>query len=259
MSKTAMISSLRPFFRFPFEGPEWQKRFLIGAGLILAGFVVPLIPLVFVLGYVLQVMRRAATGEDLELPPWDDWGQLALDGLRSMLIGLVYLGPGFLVFYGGMALYVVASLALPLGMELGGAAAEQWLLAFFLVAMAIMFLSMAGGLVLTVLGAIPMPVASVHFAVEGELGAAFRVREWWAILKANRWGFLIAWLLVAGLMTTWYLLLMLAYYSVVLCCLLPIAGAPAGLYLILVSAALFGHAYREGTAAESPAIEMHGA
>ena len=38
---------------------------------------------------------------------------------------------------------------------------------------------------------------------------------------------------------------MIAYCTVVLCCLIPFVLAPIGFYLSLVSAALFGQTYRE--------------
>jgi hypothetical protein len=77
---------------------------------------------------------------------------------------------------------------------------------------------------------------------------AFAVRQWWRILKADRLGYFIAWVIVAGLMGVLYLGVMLGYYTLVLCFLIPFVVAPVGLYVALVGAALFGGTYRENVA-----------
>jgi hypothetical protein len=80
------------------------------------------------------------------------------------------------------------------------------------------------------------------------VAAAFRVREWWPLLRANKLGYLIAWVVVAGLMALSYAALIMVYYTLVLCCFIPLLMAPAGFYVSLVSAALFGQTYRESVA-----------
>ncbi len=55
-------------------------------------------------------------------------------------------------------------------------------------------------------------------------------------------------MIAAGLMGILYFASMLAYYSIVLCCFIPILMAPIGFYVSLVGAALFGHIYRESAA-----------
>jgi len=51
-------------------------------------------------------------------------------------------------------------------------------------------------------------------------------------------------LLIRG-MAILYTVLMIAYYTVVLCCFIPFLAAPIGFYLSLIGAALFGQTYRE--------------
>lgn len=248
MSESTTSASLRAVFKFPFQGPGWQGRFAVGSALVLAGWIVPIVPLVFVYGYVVQVMRRAIAGEALDLPVWDDWGRLGADGLRATVVGLVYILPGLIVYLGGIAVYLAATLALPLAESAGGDASV--LFAFvFLGAMGILFVSLAAGCLLLVLGAIPAPVAVAHMVAKDRLAAGFRPGEWWRILRANWLGFFISWVIAAGLGAIVYLVLMVAYYSLVLCCLAPLLAAPASYYVTLVSAALFAQSYREGAEA----------
>jgi hypothetical protein len=249
MPEPVAITPLKTLFKFPFQGPNWRNNFIIGAALALANSIVPLVPMIFVYGYALQIMRRAIEGQDLELPPWDDWGKLALDGLRLMLVGLVYLLPGILVLLGGLILYFASFVSLPLmadAAEKGGDGQIALLLSIsFLGSMAIMMLSMLLGSLLILLGLIPLPVATAHFAVRDQVTAAFRIREWWPLLRANKLGYFAAWVVVFGLMSIVYFAFAMAYYTLVLCCLIPLLAAPVNFYLSIIAAALFGQTYRE--------------
>ncbi len=232
------LSDLKPLFLFPFQGPDWANRFIIGCALLFAGWVVPVLPVLLLYGYAVEVMRRVIGGEEPNLPPWQDWGRLFMDGLRAFAVGLVYFLPGTLVYFGGMGLYF-ASLYVPL------LANREPTMALVLVAMAILFVSMFLGSLLFLLGAIPFPAAIAQFVTEGRLGAAFQVRRWWAVLKERRWEYGIAWLLLIGVIGLVYFAIMLLYYTICLCWLVPIATAPLAFYAILVAAALFGHVWRE--------------
>jgi hypothetical protein len=244
--------SIKQILRFPFQGEEWQSRFLIGVGVILAGFVIPLLPTVLIAGYVLRVTRQAVRGESPHLPAWDDWGALALDGLKASLIHLAYLGPGVLVWGGGMTLYFLTSFSFPLLTSLMERTESLFILfpVIMLLNIAVMFLSMTLGGLLLILGAVPVPVAKAHFAAQDDLAAAFRMREWWPRLRDHKLDYLVAWVVVVGLFTLWYIGGLLLSYTIVLCWVMPLLGAPFGIYIALVSAALFGQTYRQSGAAE---------
>jgi hypothetical protein len=116
----------------------------------------------------------------------------------------------------------------------------------FMIGMAAMFLSMAVGSTLFLLGAAPLPAALAHFATQDRLGAAFSVREWWPILKANRMGYFISFVSVIGIFGLAYFAFFILYSTLVLLCLAIFILAPIGFYTSLVGASLFGEAYREG-------------
>lgn len=106
MLDTFSLSWLRATLRFPFQSPEWANRFLVGTALLLAGMIIPFLPTTVVYGYFVRVMRLAINGESLALPAWDNWGELFSDGLRSLGIGLIYLGPGLVTMFGGFFIYM---------------------------------------------------------------------------------------------------------------------------------------------------------
>jgi hypothetical protein len=255
MSETVTIASLKDLFRFPFQGPKWQNSFIIGSVLTFGSFIIPIIPLIFVAGYGMQIMRQAIKGQEIELPEWNDWGKLATDGLRMMGIGLIYTLPGFVVLVGGMVFYFAGSFTLPLmaafGQDNGGPSAAFPLVIFLL--MAVLFLSLLVGFVLYALGAIPLPAATAHFVAKDHFGAAFHVREWWPLVRVNKLGYLIAFVVVFGLYWIMSFVLMITYYTMILCFLVPFLAGPILFYLALISAALFGQTYRESQDLLAPA------
>jgi len=252
MTQPLSVAPLPALLRFPFQGPDWKTRFLIGSALILASFFIPLLPCILVCGYALEVMRRVIRGGEPALPPWDDWGRLGVDGLRGAVVGLVFLLPGTLVYLIGVGLYVLGIVVVPLWVGMSGHSPElaSALLALTAAGTLIFFTGVA--ILLWLLGAVPLPAAMAHFVARDGVAAAFYVREWWPILRANAMGFFIDWVLVAGLWSLAYLGSMLLSYTVILCCLVPFLAAPALFYLWVVSAAKFALSYRDGAALVTP-------
>lgn len=250
MSEAITTTSLKSTFRFPFRGEGWQNRFFVGVALTFANLLVPIIPSLLVSGYTLRVMRRVIQGEEPTLPAWEDWGGLLMDGLRRLAVGLVYMLPGILVSFGGILLYFVVTFSFPF---LAAFAEEQRGLVvmfalLFLVSMVALFLSIFLGSALTILGFIPLPVATAHFVAHDEVSAAFRVREWFRLLWANKLGYMIAFVIVAGLIAIMYVAVMLTVYTFILLPLMYLVALPFGFYFSLVSAVVFGQTYRESVA-----------
>lgn len=251
MSQVVNGSALKTLFTFPFQGQDWRNRFLIGSALLLASLFIPIVPALFVAGYALIILRQAIKGEKLELPPWTEWGKLAVDGLRAGLIALVYLLPGILVIIVGFVIYLVTIFgSIPLAETVGrsGDASIVTFLAMLYGSMGVMFICMAVGMLLLLLGSIPLPVALAHFAIRDNVGAAFRVREWWPLLRANALGYFIAWVVISGLYSILYTAIVIVYYTIVGCCLAPFLSAPIGFFLTVIGAGLFGQTYRESEA-----------
>lgn len=243
MTKRAVLAPVRSIFRFPFEGPGWQNRYLVGAGLLFLSFIIPIVPAIFVYGYMLQIMRQAIAGKPLALPEWDDWARLGKDGLRVFLVALVFLLPALVVFCASTGLYAAGALALPTAAagdgELAGAVVSFYLLTFGL-----FFIGLFASSLLAILGFIPLPMATAHVAAEDSVVAAIRFGEWWPGLRKGALDYFIAWVIFFGLIAAAYLVFIVGYYSIVLCCLLPFVGAPLAFYVMAIGSALFGENYR---------------
>jgi hypothetical protein len=252
MPRELTTTSIKVLLKFPFKEREWRGRFLIGVLLYLACFI-PFLGLaagMIIYGYIIQVMRRASKGEDLVMPAWDDWGGMLKDGFLGAVIQIVYLLPGLFVFYGGMFVYFFAilgsNLLIPFAaQENGDPSLVILFLLIFFASFAILFLGLG-----------PLPVALAHFSAQGRMSAAFRIREWWPLLRANKLGYFVAWVIVAGLGAMLYMALMPLYFVFsFMFFLLPflmifvfIVFVPLYLYLALVSAAVFGRTYWESVA-----------
>jgi hypothetical protein len=104
------------------------------------------------------------------------------------------------------------------------------------------------GLTLIIAGTAVLPAATAHFVATGHLVAAFRVREWWPLMRKNKLGYMSAWVIAFVLAVAVTIALNLSYYALVLCCLVPIVGSPLSFYTMLISAALFGETYGDSVA-----------
>ena len=78
-------------FSFAFQDEEWLKKIAIGAVLALTG--IGMVPL---FGWMMEIIRRAKVG-DYSLPDWSDFGKLIVDGLKAMLIILIWMVPVYII------------------------------------------------------------------------------------------------------------------------------------------------------------------
>lgn len=243
------MSQLESLLAFPLRDEQRAGKFAVGTGLLLASFLLPVLPALFVYGYLLRVMRNAVEDGELELPAWGDWGGLFKDGLKALVVGGSYLLPGVVLILCGSIVYCVAAIAIPIGVEANPAAAGDDVLGLLVfAAMLLFFLSIAIGSLLALLGAIPLPVAAANMVAELRLGAAYRLRHLGRLLAANPVGWFGAWVVLFGLLAITYALMTIGYYTLVLSCVLPVLLMPFWLYALLVAAGQFGLAYRESRA-----------
>jgi hypothetical protein len=247
MNMQAATAQLRPYFGFPFQDRESRNRFIAGSALTIASIIIPIIPALFVYGYVLRIMRATADGEPPAMPAWEDWSSLLSVGVRGAIVNFVFLLPGMAVFFLGLAVYFGILILAPIVQGTPASSANpDAFFGFFMIGMGALFLCMTVGSILFLLGAIPLPAALAHFAAQDRLGAGFSVREWWPILKANKLGFFISFVCTIGIFGIGYYAFLILYSTLVLLCVAIFILAPVGFYTSLVGASLFGDAYREG-------------
>ena len=245
-------------FSFPFKDPNWQQKLLIAFLLVIANFIIPFIPMIFLLGYCYQIARSIIIdkAEMPVLPEWQDWGGFFKDGIKLIGVSLVYMLPAVLVFALGVLVIAGGSFLIVFLEGLGER--YQVLLGIFSMLSSLSWVFFMGvGMVLSLLTGIFYAPAVTHMIAKGEVAAAFHFKEWWPYFKKNFFGFLLSYLMIWGISMVSAILMQILQLTVVLCCLIPILMSFVSTYSTLVSYALFGYAYLEGVEKDSR-IEVRG-
>lgn len=250
-TQTFTADQLQALFAFPFKDADWKNKFLIGSLIVLAGYIIPIVPFFFIYGYMVHVMRRIIV-EQAEpwLPAWDDWGKLLIDGLKLFGVGFIYMLPALILFLiGFLLMFVIPVLGIPFIAILGEENADTAGVIFGIITI----VSMVGSTILFGLGHLVMlaivvvfPAIFGHVVATDEFSAAFRIKEWWAIFRANIGGFLIALIVVLLVNMVLGIAMYLLYFTIILCCLMPLISAPVTMYLTVIYGAIFGQVYRGG-------------
>jgi len=238
MSNIVTTGGLKRALTFSFEDPKWGTKYLIGGLLVIASVIIPIIPLLLLLGYAARIIRRI-TNEDGQpaLPEWNNWGDLLVDGLRLFGLYVIYLLPGILLLvFGYLAMLVPAisgrfdtgSPVAPLG------------------AMLVMWFIMGLGTLLFLAASFFLGPAAVHTVAKSRFAAGFEFSAWWKVLRANLSGFVLTFALATGLSQLAAGAASISLLTVFLIFLVPFIAIAAWLYTGVVTAALTAAAYRDG-------------
>ncbi|MDY7083279.1 MAG: DUF4013 domain-containing protein [Halobacteria archaeon] len=73
--------------KYPTNREDWIKQYIIGVALIFFFWLI--IPALILGGYYVNVLRQTEAGNE-ELPAFDDFGKLIVDGLKALVIVFVY-------------------------------------------------------------------------------------------------------------------------------------------------------------------------
>lgn len=241
MSLATPTGSVADTLAFPFRGPNWKSKLLIAVLLGIGGIFTFFISTIFLGGYFVRLMRRIIL-EDAEpqLPDWYDWGRLFVDGLKLTFASLIYSLPTMILFGIGYASYFVP---LILGTS---ADSDETVGLFILLGMGTAWCLFGIGMLLTAFLMFVLPAALAHLAKENSFGAAFHIRAWWAIFRRSFWEFLVAAVVMLGLVGLLSLVYNAFFFTIILCWLAPIVLVALMTYASLVYFALVAQAYRSG-------------
>ncbi|MFC6824855.1 DUF4013 domain-containing protein [Halopelagius fulvigenes] len=166
-----MISDSLNYLR---TSEDWVKTVLIGGILSLLGVFV--VPVVFILGYFVRVIRATMHGDETA-PSFDNWGELGMDGLKAAAISLVYAivptAVAGLLIGGSVLTFSVGGNGPSGGLAaLGGVALFVGILALFVLGLLAMY---------------AIPAAIANFVETGEVGAGFRFGELRPVLTSGKY------------------------------------------------------------------------
>lgn len=229
---------------FPFKGENAAGKFALACLVVAAGYLIPVIPWIFFLGYVYQIMGEVVIGEDTRMPVWSDWGRLFRDGAKLFGLSFIYALPVNVVFLGSFILYFVSTFAFALAAEASPNSAAPLL---FLFSPFILLFAIAVGYLLLLMFALVFPAAAANLVAKDRFRAGFDFGTMWRVVRANPGGFLIAFLLALGVLAFLMFAANIIYMTIILCFLLPFLILILFVYFALVSGALFADAYRAGS------------
>ncbi len=162
-----------------YPSSDWKKVITLGIFTILS-FVIIGIP--FVLGYFLRVIKSTLAGYD-ELPEFDEWGDMFIDGLKVFVVNIVYFIIPIIVIGAG----VFTSLAT---FSTSGSITNP--MAFFGLLGGTAFI----GIILVVIFGLLAYIATANMALYDEMGAAFNFSEILERISMIGWGKYIIWYIV---------------------------------------------------------------
>lgn len=160
------------------------KKLVILGFMFLISFLI--VPAFLVLGYGFRALKASIAGAD-ELPEYDEWGEMFVDGLKVFVVEFVYfLIPALIIIIGSWASIAALAAASTTGTMTDPTAFIGIISGTVLI----------GGIVAIILGLIAT-IALANMAYnDSELGAAFRFGEIMNIISQIGWVDYIIWYVV---------------------------------------------------------------
>ncbi len=246
--KPNVTGAVKTLLKFPFQDPKWGTEAVDWRGFGVCQCHHPLLPAILLTGYIARLMRSTARGNDPALPEWDDWGGLLRDGFRLWAASFLYALPLVAMMLFSIGFIYGPMFLMPI-LEMEGTSPDGGFVA-------LLDPMGTGNLLLhrdfdAPRGSLPvvLPPMMVHTAERNEFSAAFKIGEWWGILRRNLAGFLAAAILTVGIYSALIFGVQLLYMTIFLCLFIPLLISPVVFYLCLTSSVAFAQAYQAGSPA----------
>ena len=239
------MKNLQEILLFPVRDDDARKQFLLACLAVVAGYIIPILPLFLLMGYCAKVMRQVIDERKRpSMPEWQgsDWSEMLMDGLRIygaqfvlMLPLLILMGCAIFATFGGSMTMAVsaeenARAIAPFGAFLffGG----------FAFIMLFILLSLPYSILISAVGP--------HVATTRSFESAFRFSDWWQVFRKGFGQFLLGFAITMGISFALSLVIQFAMLTIVLLCLIPFLMIPLTAYLTLVTNTIYAQAYLTG-------------
>ncbi|MBM4241640.1 MAG: DUF4013 domain-containing protein [Euryarchaeota archaeon] len=151
--------------------------------------IIGLIVGLFGYGYLIRIIKSSVAGVS-ELPEFDEWAGLLIDGIKVAIVGFIYSLPAIIIVLISAAALVVGLLGSISGNPSAALSAAAG--------------AGVGGIILAMLYMIIIvpivAMAVAHMAYNDQFGAAFRFSELFDKIGSIGWGDLIVWYIVVGIL-----------------------------------------------------------
>ncbi len=239
---------------FPVKDAEARKQFLIACLVTLAGFIIPLIPTIILMGYGVKIMRQVITErKNPSMPEWQgsDWSAMLMDGLRVFGLQIILMLPLFLIMGCGIFFMISGSIGFTALAEESTQAFAPLGILFYLLGIGIMMLfsllSIPYGVIIS--AAIPHSVANNSFE------AGFKFKEWFPILRKGLGNFILGYIFVIVISFVFMFVIQFAMITIILICIVPFLMIPYSTYITLLANTVYSQAYI--TSLDALQMEQH--
>jgi hypothetical protein len=206
-------------FSFVWKDPDWIKKVAIASVIVLVGFITLGLALIPLAGWMVAITRHVIRGEEPALAEWSDVGTLIIDGLKVIVVAIVWAIPLMLVIGCFSTLAAVA------------ANQDQGATLSSIAGILNACVSFPYGIIVGIL----LPASIGEIADHGQLGQALNPANAFKLVRANLGGYIIVWLL-AGIASS-----ILSTVGILICV---IGVFPAIAYASALTGHLYGQAYK---------------
>jgi len=230
---------------FPVRDAEARKQFLIACLVTLAGFIIPIIPSIILLGYGVRIMRQVITErKSPTMPEWQgsNWSEMFMDGLQVFGVQIVLMLPLFIIMGCGFIFMIGGSISIPLLADNRDSPFVAFGLIFLFIGIGLMMLftllSFPYGIIIS--AAVPHAVANNSFA------AGFNFKEWFPIFRKRLGSFILSYILVMVTSFVFMFVIQIALITLILMCIVPFLMIPYSTYVTLIANTVYSQAYVAG-------------
>jgi hypothetical protein len=168
-----------------YPSSDWKKVVTLGLLSVISFLIIPIF---LVMGYGFRALKSSIAGSE-ELPDYDEWGDMFVDGLKVFVVEFVYfLIPSIIIFVGvwsSISALIFASSTVDPSAALAG------------VSMGLLGVTVIIGIILAIAFGLIATIALANMAYNNsELGAAFRFGEILEIISQIGWIDYIIWYIV---------------------------------------------------------------
>jgi hypothetical protein len=230
---------------FPVADAEARKQFLIACLVALAGFIIPILPTLLLLGYGVKIMRQVLEErKSPSMPDWQDsdWSAMLLDGLKVFGLQLILMLPLFILMGGAFLFLMTGSTGFLFLTEERANTLAPLAAVFLFIGMGLFMLfallSLPYGVIIS--AAVPHAVARNSFS------AGLNAREWFPIFRKGLVSFILAYFFMMIISFVFVFVIQVAMITIILMCVVPFLMIPYSAYLTLISYTIYAQAYNTG-------------
>lgn len=240
------MHNVQEILLFPVRDSESRRQFLLTCLVALAGFIVPILPMLVLMGYSVKTMRQIMEErKNPSMPVWQtsDWSEMMMEGLRLYGVNLVFTLPLFLLL--GIGLISVMGGAMSMVISI-----NQNANSFAPVGMSFFFIGIIFFMIFTFLSiplAILLGAAGPHAVANRSFAAAFQFKDWWQIFRKGLGHFLLGYAVAFAISFVFMFVMQIAYFTIILICVIPFIMVPYIAYIMLITNAFYAQAYALGS------------